>query len=103
MDDTTWSDLLQATTHFYELIFDEAGHAIAWEVVQRLNGRISRLRALTIAAKDRDRSGMSHMTAIHDAILSRDPEVARQAVEAHIADAAKTAERLLKDSEEAHG
>ncbi|UTS81042.1 GntR family transcriptional regulator [Phaeobacter piscinae] len=97
MADTEWSNLLRATTDFYQLIFMEAGHSIAWEIVQRLNGRISRLRALTIAAKDRETSGMSHMTAIHDAILSRDPNRARKAVEAHIADAAQTAQRFLKD------
>jgi DNA-binding GntR family transcriptional regulator len=53
IDDTTWNDLLRATTHFYEVIFEQADHAVAWEIVQRLNGRISRLRALTLAAKDR--------------------------------------------------
>jgi DNA-binding GntR family transcriptional regulator len=95
LGDTTWSELLSATTHFYEVIFEQAEHAIAWEIVQRLNGRISRLRALTLAAKDRTRPGISHMTAIHDAILSQDPEAARRAVHAHIADAAATAERIL--------
>ncbi|MFS4580235.1 GntR family transcriptional regulator [Phaeobacter sp. C3_T13_0] len=97
MSDTEWSSLLQATTEFYQLIFLQAGHSIAWEIVQRLNGRISRLRALTIAAKDREISGMSHMAAIHDAILSRNPEAARRSIEAHITDAAATAERFLKE------
>lgn len=95
LDDTTWSELLRATTHFYEVIFEQAGHSIAWETVQRLNGRISRLRALTLAAKDRARSGISHMTAIHNAILSRDPDAARRAVHDHIADASATAQRFL--------
>ncbi|KPA21156.1 putative HTH-type transcriptional regulator YdfH [Shimia sp. SK013] len=95
MDDTEWADLLQATTKFYELIFLEAGQTIAWDIVQRLNGRISRLRALTIAARDRETSGMSHMRSIHDAILSRDAATARAAVEAHITDAAKTARGFL--------
>jgi DNA-binding GntR family transcriptional regulator len=98
-NDTEWSNLLQATTRFYELIFLQAGHSIAWDVVQRLNGRISRLRALTLAARNRERSGMSHMTAIHDAILSGDPAKARKAVESHIADAAQTARGFLESSE----
>ncbi len=97
--DTEWSNLLQATTRFYELVFQQAGHSIAWDIVQRLNGRISRLRALTLAAQNRERSGMSHMTAIHDAILSGDPTNARQAVESHIADAAQTARGFLENSE----
>ncbi|WP_439109698.1 GntR family transcriptional regulator [Lentibacter sp.] len=102
MDDTEWSELLQATTRFYELIFLEAGHTVAWGIVQRLNGRISRLRALTIAARNRETSGMNHMTSIHDAILSRDADAARAAVEAHITDAAKTAQGFLKVSDTEH-
>lgn len=100
-DDKTWSNLLQATTHFYEIIFTQADHTVAWEIVQRLNGRISRLRALTLAAKDRARPGFSHMTAIHDAILGQDPDVARRAVHAHIDDASATAQRFLIATE--HG
>ncbi|MFX0545017.1 GntR family transcriptional regulator [Roseovarius sp. S1116L3] len=95
MDDDTWTELLQASTHFYELIFTQAGHSVAWEIVQRLNGRISRLRALTLAERDRARPGIAHMTAIHDAILAHDPEAARAAVHAHIDDASRTARRVL--------
>ena len=100
MDDTTWTELLKRSTHFYELIFTEAGHGIAWDIVQRLNGRISRLRALTLPDKSRARPGIAHMTAIHDAILARDPEAARAAVTAHIEDAARTARRILAREDE---
>ena len=101
LDDTQWSGLLQATTRFYELIFEAAGHDIAWEIVQRLNGRISRLRALTIAARDRSRPGIEHLRDIHAAILSGSADAARAAVEAHIADAARTARPFLENPEEA--
>ena len=93
--DTAWSEHLKATSAFYERIFEEAGHSIAWEIVQRLNGRISRLRALTITAKNRERSGLYHMTAIHDAVLSGDADAARNAVSAHLKDAAGIAEGFL--------
>jgi DNA-binding GntR family transcriptional regulator len=99
MGDTAWTDLLQASTQFYEAIFLQAGHTIAWDIVQRLNGRISRLRALTLSAKDRERAGIDHMTAIHDAILSKNPDAARNAVNAHIADASQVAQRVLSDEE----
>lgn len=99
--DTEWSDFLRATTHFYELIFQEAGHSIAWDIVQRLNGRISRLRTLTLADKTRARSGMSHMVAIHDAIISGDATQAKTAVESHISDASDVAIRYLSDTAEA--
>lgn len=95
MNDIEWTRLLAATSRFYALIFEEAGQDIAWGIVQRLNGRISRLRALTIAARDHDLSGMHHMTAIHDAILGGDPQQARQAIESHITEAAITAKQQL--------
>ncbi len=88
--------LAQATTAFYEVIFRAAGHDIAWEIVQRLNGRISRLRALTLATKERNVSGLARMTRIHDAILAGDPQAAATAVRDHLTEASSIAERLLK-------
>ncbi|MEX7477775.1 GntR family transcriptional regulator, partial [Acinetobacter baumannii] len=40
--------IIATSTRLYETIFTTANHHIAWEVVQRLNGRISRLRAMTM-------------------------------------------------------
>lgn len=105
MNDAEWIGVMQATTRFYEIIFAQAGHSVAWEVVQRLNGRISRLRVLTLSAPDRPRPGISHMAAISDAILSRDAQAAQIAVHAHIADASAIAEQFLsheKDEEPEH-
>ena len=95
MDGVEWMQLLQATTAFYEVIFRQAGHDVAWEIVQRLNGRISRLRALTLSAKDRDVPGISHMTAISQAILSKDVDAAQKAIKTHLDDASDIARRLL--------
>lgn len=97
MSSSEWIDVMKATTQFYEIIFEQAGHGVAWEVVQRLNGRISRLRVLTLSAKDRPRPGISHMKAISDAILSRDADSANKAVQAHIADASAISERFLSE------
>lgn len=90
--------LLAATSGFYEVIFTAAGHDIAWEIVQRLNGRISRLRALTLASTDRSVSGFAHMKRICAAICAGDPAAAAQAVNDHLRDAAAIA-RLRLGSE----
>ncbi|MFD1880610.1 GntR family transcriptional regulator [Paracoccus pacificus] len=87
--------LIHASTHFYEVIFDAAGHHIAWEIVHRLNGRISRLRSMTLASKERHISGQARMRRIAEAILSHDPETAAQAVRDHLTEAAAIANRLL--------
>lgn len=95
-DSGTPDRLLAATTGFYEVIFAAAGHDIAWEIVQRLNGRISRLRAITLASTNRSISGYAHMQRICEAICARDPAAAAAAVNAHLRDAAEIARQSLE-------
>ena len=97
--DGTPKALFKATTGFYKVIFEEANHLIAWEIVQRLNGRISRLRVMTLSTSDRHVSGLSHMKAICDAIIKGDVKSTRNAIEAHLSDASSIARRLLMSSE----
>jgi GntR family transcriptional regulator, trigonelline degradation regulator len=94
--DDTPQKLYGATTDFYQVIFTAAGHDIAWEIVQRLNGRISRLRALTLATTNRRVSGPAHMARICAAICDNAPDAAAQAVRNHLADAAEIARTLLE-------
>ena len=89
---------IYATTDFYEVIFATAEHDIAWDIVHRLNGRISRLRALTLAMADRPVSGLTRITEICNAIVVNDPDRAAQAVQNHLAEAAAIARRLLADA-----
>lgn len=91
-------ELYAATTVFYEVIFRAAGHDIAWEIVQRLNSRISRLRALTLATTNRRVSGPAHMARICAAICDGDAEGAASAVRTHLGDAAEIARLLLEDA-----
>lgn len=88
--------LYAATTAFYEVIFQAAGHEIAWEIVQRLNGRISRLRAMTLATTNRRTSGPAHMARIAAAICANDSVAAAKAVRDHLKEAAEIARQLLQ-------
>lgn len=90
---------LSASRDFYQHIFITAKHDIAWEVVQRLNSRISRLRAMTLREPDRTISGYQRMSAICRAIENNDPKAARKAVAEHISEAAALALSLLNRSE----
>lgn len=94
-EDDNPTQLFRATTAFYQQIFEGAGHTIAWEIVQRLNGRISRLRMMTLSSTQRDAPGPHHMQAICKAIVSGDAGAARDAIHRHLADATRVAERLL--------
>lgn len=88
--------LLAATTRFYEVIFQAADQDIAWEIVQRLNGRISRLRAMTLSTRERHVSGHARISRICAAIAANDPDAAAEAVRDHLAEAAEIARRLLE-------
>lgn len=91
------------SARFYELIFDVAGHAVAWEIVLRLKGRISRLRAMTLATTDRAVPGLTRITNICDAIAANDPDRAAQAVQDHLTEASAIARRLLDGKTHALG
>ncbi|MFY4984078.1 GntR family transcriptional regulator [Acinetobacter baumannii] len=88
--------IIATSTRLYETIFTTANHHIAWEVVQRLNGRISRLRAMTMKSTKREISGYQSIKNMCEAIyLHKDPEKAKQAVAEHIAEAAAVAKNIL--------
>lgn len=89
--------VLSATTRFYETMFSSGGKLVAWDVVRRLNGRISHLRAMTIASEGRAQTGPQQMRRIFDAIGARDPEAAEDACRAHVARAAEIAKDLLEN------
>ncbi|MDV7706853.1 GntR family transcriptional regulator [Acinetobacter pittii] len=88
--------IIETSTQLYQTIFTTANHHIAWEVVQRLNGRISRLRAMTMKSTKREISGYQRIKNMCEAIyLHKDPEKAKQAVAEHIAEAAAVAKNIL--------
>lgn len=90
---------VEASQAFYETLFRVAKHTIAWEIVQRLNSRISRLRALTLASPERQVAGFERMSRIYDAIASNNPAQARQAVFDHLTEASELARQILSQQE----
>jgi DNA-binding GntR family transcriptional regulator len=97
--DGTPKAIFKATTRFYKVIFEEAEHLIAWEIVQRLNGPISRLRVMPLSTSGRHVSGHSHMKNICATITKGDVKATRNAIENHLNDASSIAKRLLAASE----
>ena len=82
---------LGRTRLFYEAIFSSGGKAVSWDLVERLNGRIGRLRALTLSSHGRAASGPANLRKIVAAIERRDPGAAARACEKHIAEALRIA------------
>ncbi|TKC79265.1 GntR family transcriptional regulator [Trinickia terrae] len=87
--------VLEQTGRFYEAMFEGGGKTVAWEIVQTLNARINRLRALTIASDDRGRQAVAEMTRILEAIAARDPQRAQAAALAHVRRVAEIAAAQL--------
>jgi len=90
---------ITASTEFYETLFSIATHSIAWEIVQRLNSRISRLRAMTLKTKDRKITGFERMKRIYSAIEKNDGEAAKTAVVEHLTEASIIAKSILEKQE----
>ncbi|MEZ0606048.1 GntR family transcriptional regulator [Paraburkholderia sp. IW21] len=88
----------EQTTTFYEAMFHGGGKKVSWEIVQTLNARINRLRAMTIASDDRGRQAVQEMNRILVAIQSRDARRARDAATAHVARVADIAAELLRQT-----
>ncbi|MDQ9023265.1 GntR family transcriptional regulator [Acinetobacter sichuanensis] len=90
-------NIITISTKLYATIFSTAKHFIAWEVVQRLNSRISRLRAMTMRSTEREQPGFQRIKNICEAIcLDQDGEKAKQAVAIHIEEAARVAKNILE-------
>lgn len=95
------SAMISATTEFYRTIFIAAGHTIAWEIVDRLNGRISRLRVLTLSTGDRLDTGPKRMREIYRAIADKNPKAATAACRTHLKEARTIAQKILETAEQA--
>jgi len=87
--------VLDATTEFYKIVFQAGGHNIAWEIVSRLNSRISRLRVMTLSTSNRMMSGPSQIREIFAAIDANNPDAAAAACRAHVGAAAAIARTIL--------
>jgi DNA-binding GntR family transcriptional regulator len=101
---SNFKKVLSATTSFYEAMFLSGGKSVAWEMVQRLNGRISWLRSMTVASPGRGQSGPTQMREILAAIKNKDGAAASAACRKHLSTAGNIAQALLleipkKDSE----
>jgi len=93
------ASVLSETTRFYEVMFAAGRESVAWSVVQSLNARINRLRAITITSRERSSSGPAEMRRLLDAIRERQPEAAQQAAETHVRQAAALALQALRQEQ----
>lgn len=87
--------VIVSSTKFYEVMFEAGGKTVAWEIVKRLNSRISWLRSMTISSAGRSVSGPAQMEKIFLAIEGHKPDEAARAIREHVSRAAEIARGLL--------
>lgn len=96
-DRDDFHEVMVRTTAFYESLFKEAGLSMAWEVVQSLNARINRLRAMTITSSGRKKEASDEMRRLVDALKKRDSEEAQAASQDHVRRVAQIAAARLRE------
>lgn len=89
------SEALRQTKLFYKTIFLAGDKTISWDLVEQLNGRISRLRVLTLNSQGRSTTGPANLKKIVDAIENRTPEAAAKACKVHLKEAKRIAIKCL--------
>lgn len=90
-----FAEVLMRTTAFYKAMFAAAGLSMAWDIVQSLNARINRLRAMTISSAGRSTEASIEMARIVHALQQRDPQAAQDASQAHVRRVAEIAAQRL--------
>jgi DNA-binding GntR family transcriptional regulator len=90
---------LSLTKDFYELIFHTAEKHVAWVLVEQLNSRISRLRALTLSSTGRKTAGPKDLYEMVKALEEHDAEEACDICERHLKEAYEIATHLEKGND----
>lgn len=90
------TEVLSATSKFYETLFSCGGKPVALNLLKAINLRINHLRAVTISTEGRARNGPAEMQDIVDAIARGDAEGAQAATTRHVTSAAALALAHLK-------
>ena len=92
--------ILEVVKQFYQILFEGAQNPVCSQFVQSLNTRISMLRHMSLASKDRHGVMMNEVNKILEAAIARNPEKLKHACIAHVDGACQAALSQLKYNEE---
>jgi len=91
LDQGKIKEVLMDTRLFYQTIFITGNKTVAWDLVERLNGRIGQLRAVTLNTIGRSTAGPKNLLAIVAAIKAHDIDAAVKACTDHLEQAKQIA------------
>lgn len=86
---------LRAKNHFYDRLIDGSGNEALGDSLRMLNARVMLLRATSLRAPGRTAASLTELTAMMEALASRNGKRARELAAHHVRNAAKAAIALL--------
>ncbi len=92
--------MLERKQVFYDILIDGSRNTIIRSTLSSLNDRINNLRRISLSSPDRTRKSIAEIEKILDAIVQRDAKKAFAASEAHVREAAKSAQRSIEKLEQ---
>lgn len=92
------AELLEAKTHFYDVMMDGSGNVFVKQMLTLLHNRISLLRFTSMTQPGRLKKSVAEIRDIFDAISAHDGRRAAEACALHVEEAAKIALAVLKTS-----
>ncbi|TEA76931.1 GntR family transcriptional regulator [Allopusillimonas ginsengisoli] len=92
-----YSKLIYLKEEFYRILLSGARNEVARETLLRLNGRVRRLRSVSLSAAERPPQTLAELETVMAAIRNKDPEAARIACAYHVQRAAEAALKSLEE------
>lgn len=90
---------IAAKSEFYDLLMEGCGNPALSRALRPLHGRVTLLRATSIATPGRIANSLVELEALVDAIARRDADAAEASCMAHIQNAAKTVLSVLEQDD----
>lgn len=92
------ADLIRQVDLLYDAMFERTNNPTLEKFLRIVHGRLPWLRASTTNHPARGEASIAELREFAEAAWSRDPEEARQAMERHVVNAGKVAQKLLEES-----
>lgn len=89
------TSLLEEGSKFYDILLAGCGNKLVVEILRSLFLRIKILRSTSLNKPERAGPSLRELDAVYEAIVTRNPALARDLAQAHVANAEKSAIEVL--------
>ena len=90
---------IAAKAHFYDVLLEGAGNAVAADMLRRIHTRVSQLRVVSLSHAERAQQSIRELREFLHALEKRDEELAWTLCVAHVEAAAKAALKTISSGQ----